>query len=81
MCLRLLILTKTILLGGLNTVEAGTGPWCRKCVNSTDPQQNPLHIGLVFNFISTFKEHFRVEVKKKSIKSLLVMDVGDQMCW
>lgn len=47
MCLRLLILTKTILLGGLNTVEAGTGPWCRKCVNSTDPQQNPLHIGLV----------------------------------
>ena len=51
MCLRLLILTKTILLGGLNTVEAGTGPWCRKCVNSTDPQQNPLHIGLVFNLI------------------------------
>ena len=49
MCLRLLILTKTILLGGL--VEAGTGPWCRKCVNSTDPQQNPLHIGLVFNLI------------------------------
>jgi len=46
MCLRLLILTKTILLGGLNTVEAGTGPWCRKCVNSTDPQQNPLHIDI-----------------------------------
>ena len=64
MCLRLLILTKTILLGGLNTVEAGTGPWCRKCVNSTDPQQNPLHIGLVFNFISIFKEHFRVKVKR-----------------
>lgn len=47
MCLRLLILTETIFLGILSTVEAGTGPWCRKCVNSTDPQQNPLHIGLV----------------------------------
>ena len=59
MCLRLLILTKTILLGGLNTVEAGTGPWCRKCVNSTDPQQNPLHIGLVFYGVF----HTRVELK------------------
>jgi len=60
MCLRLLILTKTILLGGLNTVEAGTGPWCRKCVNSTDPQQNPLHIGLVFYFIYALYEHTRI---------------------
>ena len=63
MCLRLLILTKTILLGGLNTVEAGTGPWCRKCVNSTDPQQNPLHIGLVFDLILIFN-YFKLRVKE-----------------
>ena len=65
MCLRLLILTKTILLGGLNTVEAGTGPWCRKCVNSTDPQQNPLHIGLVFLFYS-----MSVPVSNSSLENL-----------